>query len=315
MTMSAEDYEDRRRWMDAYIAAGGAWECADPAGRTPDEPELPCEQPNCNPTRVDLEVEKALLTLKHDRDCRLNVVVEPDDVQVQECKIEIRRESAADWCTLSRRQTEDPWQAKIAGKFKLRGVVKICGREHTTAEKSVEVQFPDYGEITGDAGVHAACATEWQQTLADCTEDPNRRRERGFWIRLNTATNAYEFTATLTGSWRGPTQGASVPLPARPADAPATPAPCDAGATYSVASFHTHTPTAFRAALVPAGSTRGVGPSGADQGIDTGDQVPGVVNDYTESPAGSGSIPMGHPENSAAQLYHSLGLDRRPTPN
>lgn len=31
---SPSTYSDRKRWMDAYIAAGGAWECADPAGVT-----------------------------------------------------------------------------------------------------------------------------------------------------------------------------------------------------------------------------------------------------------------------------------------
>lgn len=98
-------------------------------------------------------------------------------------------------------------------------------------------------------------------------------------------------------------------MPARPADTPATPAPNVAGATYSVASFHTHTPTTYRTGL-----PRGVGPSGADNSADTADQVPGVVYDYTESPAGSGTIPMGHPEGAAAQRYHSMGLDRRPTP-
>ena len=65
----------------------------------------------------------------------------------------------------------------------------------------------------------------------------------------------------------------------------------------------------------PANSTRGVGPSGADNNFHTNQKLPGVVYDYEESPTGSGSIPMGHPESSSAILYHSMGTDRRPTPN
>ncbi len=273
----------------------------------------PC--PNCTPSSVVLEVQKNRLTLKHDRDCRLHVNVQPATVTVDRYRIEIKRASGGSWCTLSNRQTEDPWSAKIAGRFKLRGVASICGTEHFSAEQDVEVQFPDYSQIVGDAAVASATSTEWQNTLADCTQNPNQRRERGFWIKLNTTSNSYEFTGTVTGNWSGPAAGASVPLPSRPADSPASPTPCDAGATYSVASFHTHTPTEFRAAANPRGTVRPVGPSGADNRIDTSDDVPGVVYDYVESPAGSGSVPMGHPESGAATLYHSQGRTRRTTPS
>lgn len=305
----------RKEWVELYKKHGGKEEGDEkPPAKKPDNPAEPC--PNCTPSSVDLEVEKNQLTLKHDRECKLEIKVAPDNVAVSAYRIEIRRESEANqWCVLSNQQLEDPWKAKIAGKFKLRGVVTICGKEHMTAEKDVEVQFPDYAQIVADAKVAAETSTEWQNTLNDCTEDPNQRRERGFWIQLNTKSDEYEFTATVMGSWSGPTAGASVPLPSRPADSPANPKPCDDGATYSVASFHTHTPTEFRAAENPPGTTRGVGPSGADNRIDTQDDVPGVVYDYVESSGGSGEIPMGHPKDSPAQLYHSRGRDRRSTPN
>jgi hypothetical protein len=282
-------------------------------GGTPaDCPTAPC--PECKITSVTLEVQKDKLTLKHDRENNLEIKVTGTNFTVTEYRIEIKRASGGPWCVLKREQKMTPWKAVIAGKFKLRGVIKACGAEHMSAEKDVEVQFPTYAQIVGDATAKSAMDSEWTGTLADCTETPNQRRERGYWIRLNTKDNAYEHTATVLAPFEPPASGAGVDIGSRPADSPATPDPCADGATYSVASFHTHTPTEFRVAANPPGSTRGVGPSGADNTIDTSDDVPGVVYDYVESPAGSGSIPMGHPKSSASQLYHSRGKDRRTTP-
>ena len=59
---------------------------------------------------------------------------------------------------------------------------------------------------------------------------------------------------------------------------------------------------------------QGERPAILSRGYRRRDDVPGVVYDFVESPAGSGSIPMGHPKASAAQLYHSRGKDRRTTP-
>lgn len=272
----------------------------------------PC--PLCKITSVDLNLEKPMLTLKHNRECKLEIVVTGSNYTVTEYRIEIKRASGGGWCVIDRKQTIAPWKAVIAGKFKLRGVIKACGGEHMSPEKDVEVQFPSYSEIVGDATASSAMGTEWQSTLTDCTEVPNLRREHGYWVRLNTKTDAYEKTATVQSAASVPADGAGVDIGGRPADAPVTPDPCSDGGTYSVASFHTHTPTTFRAAAVPAGATRPIGPSGADNRIDTHDDVPGVVYDFVESPAGSGSIPMGHPKTSAVQLYHSRGKERRTTP-
>jgi hypothetical protein len=158
--------------------------------------------------------------------------------------------------------------------------------------------FPSYDMIVADANVQARTNAAWGNTLAAAT--PAGRREEGFWIRLNTQTGRYEFTPTVLGPVVGPMAGGSVVLGARPADlAPGTPT-----AVYTVASFHTHTPTAFR----PVG--RPVGPSGADHTADTSDDVVGVVYDYREIAPGAGTIPAGHPLASPADLYHS-GPDRR----
>jgi len=325
LTMGPEDAALRKKWMDAYVDAGGGHKVVKPSGKKPKDTKVKC--PEKKPEVVcgicggpiqhsaDLAVGKNLLTLKHDNQCKLEITVSPAGTAVETYKIEAKRASGGPWCTLANGQVVDKWKATIAGKFKLRGVAKISGKDHLSAEKDLEVRVPSYSEITGDPNVQTAISNEWTTTLADCTNAPNRRRERGFWIQLNTKTDAYEHTATLSGDWVGPTDGASVPLPSRPADKPASPTPCDNGATYPVASFHTHTPTEFRAGSEPAGTTRGVGPSGADNNIDNTDDVPGVVYDYIESPAGSGEIPMGHPKNSAAKMYHSMGKDRRSTPS
>ncbi len=49
---SCGSYPERKRWMDAYIAAGGAWECACPDGRAPSDPAQPCggATPTCTIT-------------------------------------------------------------------------------------------------------------------------------------------------------------------------------------------------------------------------------------------------------------------------
>lgn len=306
----------RAEWVALYEKHNGAVEPDPPTPKEPDDPVEPCPCEQCiEATSATLTSSKALLTLKHDRETRLEVTVAPASAVIESARIEIRRESGTAWCTISSRQLEDPWQAKIAGKFKLRGIATVCGTEHTSAEVDLEVQFPQYSEIVADAQVVTDTDAAWQATLADCTDTPNnQRRERGFWIELDTSADTYRAGPLVLGAFNGPTAGASVPLPTRPADTPAAPDPCAAGAVYRVASFHTHTPTEFRAAANPPGTTRGIGPSGADQRIDTSDDVPGVVYDFVESPAGSGSIPMGHPKSSAAQRYHSVGKTRRTTP-
>ena len=275
----------------------------------------PCPATHCTPSSIVLDIQKNNLTLKHDRESKLEVKVSPASITVDSYRIEIKRVSGGVWCGISNSNIEDPWEAKIAGKYKIRGVATICGTEHFTSEKNMEVKFPTYAEIVSDAGVITETDREWQLTLNDATQVPNQRRERGFWIRLNTATNSYEFSNHVQGAFVGPGAFANIPLSSRPTDSPANPGPCDAGATYSVASFHTHPPNEFRAVAFPPSVTQPIGPSIADNNVDNGDDVPGVVYDHEESPAGSGAVPMGHPESSPAIRYHSRGKNNRSTPN
>ncbi|MBL8166105.1 MAG: hypothetical protein JNJ61_29250, partial [Anaerolineae bacterium] len=92
-----------------------------------------------------------------------------------------------------------------------------------------------------------------------------------------------------------------VEIGSRPADS----SPGTETAVYTVASFHTHTPTTYRTV------GRAIGPSEADHRVDTSDDVTGVVYDYEASPAGSGSIPAAHPIDSAAKVYQSGPVSRQ----
>jgi hypothetical protein len=81
----------------------------------------------------------------------------------------------------------------------------------------------------------------------------------------------------------GPVAGAGVGLPGSPRDVLATPSAVDACATYPVASFHWNIAPGFRTAAVTPGSTRGIGPSGADNAFNTTNDVPGVVYDFVDA--------------------------------
>ena len=247
---------------------------------------------------------QSLLTLKHNRDTDLKINGLPTGFSPS-CRIEIKRTSDLSWHVLSNSRHLNPWSVNIAGTFHLRGVATLEGHEFYSTNIIVNVQFPSYTEIVSDPFVQAVTDAEWAYTLSDCTDNPNQRRERGFWIYLNTANNCYEIDNHTLGNWTAPVYIAAVQLPPRPADIPMNILPNANGASYPVASFHTHTPTTYRAI------GRKIGPSSSDRSADLLADVPGIVYDYTESPTGSGSIPSAHPEDSPAQCYHSLGKNRR----
>jgi hypothetical protein len=282
----------------------------DAVGAPAPPPPPPCQ----NPT-VDLEVEKPTLTLRHDHANKLKIVVSPASCRATEYKIEIKRASGGGWFQLANTRSFR-WIARVAGKFKLRGTAKVDGSDVQSGEKDVEVKFPTYAQIVSDGRVLAAARREWALTLRDCT--PPRRRERCFWIQLDTKLNRYLCAPRSNGAWVGPNQGASVAPPPRPPDNPASPDPNAKGARYVVSMFHTHTATTYR----PGPGVRPLGPSGADGNFHNAHQVPGVVYDYVSpvpaTPANPhGAIPMGHPLAAPAMLYRSVGagnIDPRPTP-
>ena len=256
---------------------------------------------------LKLTVQHATRDLMDQNTFRIAVMPEATAVgSLTQPAIEIRRAAEAQWHELAAAVELADYVQRVAGVFSLRGRALASGFACSTAEEALEVRFPAYAGIVADAGVQARTDQAWQSTLAAAT--PTSRREEGFWIRINTEAGSAgcEFTATVTGPPVGPGQGATINLGSRPADNPASPAP-NTNATYTVASFHTHTPTTYRTVGRP------VGPSDADRRQDASDDVAGVAYDCVESPAGSGRIPPGHPLDGPAQRYHS-GPDRRSTP-
>ena len=67
----------------------------------------------------------------------------------------------------------------------------LLGSDYVSPELELEVQFPSIGQIMSDPAVVVRATNEWALTLSDCTQTPNLRRERGFWISLDTGSNAY----------------------------------------------------------------------------------------------------------------------------
>lgn len=253
--------------------------------------------------KVELDIDHSVITLLSTN--KLTATVTPVGLTVSTYQFEIKRPSETVWTQLANSSSNTFTQAtRVAGHFKVRATATISGVNCVSDEKDVEHQFPSYSDIVGDGDVQTATDNAWSETKAATTT--TSRREEGFWIRLNTTSGKYEVTSTIIGPVVDNSSTGSVVLGSRPADSPTNPAP-NGSATYSVGSFHTHTPMTYRS------GTRSVGPSSGDQTADTSDDVAGVVYDYLESPAGSGSIPGGHPLDSPAQLYHS-GPTRRSTP-
>lgn len=157
-----------------------------------------------------------------------------------------------------------------------------------TGGGSAATTFPTYAQITGDATVTTAMDAAWTATKAATTR--TSRREQGFWIKYDTASSSYTCSPTFTGPSVGPGETGAADPGSKPADS---------GTIFTVGLFHTHTPTTYRT------GTRGVGPSSADNRFHNSNSVVGVIYDYVESPAGSGTIPGGHPLDSAATRYHS----------
>ncbi|MET0650004.1 MAG: Calx-beta domain-containing protein [Pyrinomonadaceae bacterium] len=263
-----------------------------------------CKSGNCEPIKVELDVASATITLLDMNTLTAKVTPTGGSGEITKYKFEIKRTSEATWHTLQEDASGTfSKKAKVAGKFKVRLTATLSdGTETTSPEKDLEVQFPSYADIVGDGDVVSATDAAWAATLADAT--PTQRRERGFWIRLNTSTEKYEVTSTDFGPFVGNAGQGTVNLSPKPADSPASPTPLDTP-TYTVASFHTHTPTFYRT------SGRVVGPSNQDGIADMADNVTGVVYDYEGNALGE--APPGWPLNSPARRYRS-GPNRRSTP-
>jgi len=216
---------------------------------------------------------------------------------------EVRRAASTNWYTI----TNGPSSAvttvvAVAGTFNVRVTAWLTNAVAISTEREFVAQFPSYQEIIANTAVIQRTSQAWSNTLAATTS--TGRREEGFWIQVNTQSQRYEFAATDIGPTVGPYTNASVRPRSKPSDSHLTPSPIDRP-TYTIAYFHTHTPTTYR----PHG--RAVGPSRADSLFHNNYDVVGVVQDY--SAISGGNIPSNHPIGSASQLYHS-GPNRRTLP-
>ena len=269
-----------------------------------------------------LSANRRLLTLKHDSDLFLDLSVEaPTGDPATGAHVEIRRQGEGHpWLELGSGNALRPWTAKAAGHFLLRGVATCHGSDYSSSEIELEVQFPSIGQIMSDPAVIVRATNEWALTLADCTQTPNLRRERGFWISLDTGTDAYVCGPSILGPLIGPTDDGHVPLGAVPADNPRQPSPTTDGAVYPVAAFHTHTPTTYLVSDDPLHpQVKPVGPSGDDFTNAVLRAIPGIAFDFDPKPGcfsteGDPSIPMGWPKESPASMYEISPPERRPTP-
>ncbi|MDD2480004.1 MAG: hypothetical protein PHS31_08945 [Victivallaceae bacterium] len=249
------------------------------------------------PFTANLDVSKSSMTLKHDRESNLSIVTNPTSVagKASSPKIEIKRSSKTTWYELEDSLELQPWRTNIAGTFKLRGNIKLNNKEHLSSEKNVTVNFPTYAQIIADSSVSSSMSTMWTATLNDCTQTPNnQRREKGFWISLNTSTNSYQIGSTINGPYVGPDDYATINLGKRPGSSLSSPNPNASGTIYAVSSFHTHPP--FTYANISGIS----GPSDPDRAADYFDNVAGIVYDYVQR-----NIPAGYPKNSPAQTHES----------
>ena len=218
------------------------------------------------------------------------------------------------WTTLGNRPTLSYVQ-RIAGTFTLDAYVTVGGVRFDSLFVNITVQFPSYTQIIASSTVQNFAFAAWNDTLIYAQNNPgtpdakgaypnSRRREAGFWITLDTSTGRYQTTLPQYGPAVGPDVTAYIDLTEKPKDKQPNPQLADGSAVYLVASFHTHTPTTYRA------KGRGVGPSDTDQKGDNSDNLVGVVYDYVGI---GGNAPAGFPLQSPARFYAS-GPERRSTP-
>jgi hypothetical protein len=267
--------------------------------------------------KFDFTISKSDLTLKHNCKTTLIVTAEPAS-KISNPTVQITRSGVIDgvpvtpeWLDLLDGRGTIPWTGRVAGNFKLRAKAMIDGKEHLTEERDLTVKFPTFDQITSDPTVNTAMASEWQATLDDyktLLQSINGvlvndwvRRERGFWVLLNTGGDGTYSCANYTqGGFAHPLYPSlSIDLGTRPPANLSAVSPAAQGAMYTVASFHTHPPEHPDSQGRPSGPSD-YGNGKGDKPQDERDNVAGIVYDYTANP-----VPRGHPKNSLAKAYNS----------
>jgi hypothetical protein len=246
---------------------------------------------------------------------RFGATFYPPGTRATKFEWEMKRTDQSKWTQLGETPVpEFHYTVRAAGHFKWRAIARNAvppgGRPRTltTPAYPLEVRFPTWAEISRDEAVKSLRDGLWSRTLNFANE--RRKQEYGSWITLDTCSGRYGRTATIEGLVVKPNEVGGIDLGPRPPDTP-SPDPVKGCSTYTVASFHTHTP----ATHWTREEWKGVGPSPNDKENATRRKTPGGVYDYIEKPPGSGSesIPPGHPKGSPAQFYLS-GPPQRPTP-
>jgi hypothetical protein len=186
---------------------------------------------------------------------------------------------------------EPDWDAPIESEADTRTERAEGGPAPAAAPAAAPTTFPGYASMRGNATVRQEQWDAWKDTIRSTTA--TGRREQGFWIQWDAstvanATGSFRCVGHTTGPVVGAGTGATINLGTKPADT---------GGWYTVGSFHTHTPTKYRAVGRP------VGPSSGDLTADTNDNVAGLVCDYVE--ARGGNIPAKWPLWSPHTIYHS----------
>lgn len=195
------------------------------------------------------------------------------------------------------------------GKFKVVALLIYKGTSIISETKEIEVQYPSYNDITSNATVKAAMEKTWEETKKAASA--TGRKEKGFWIYLNTSTGQYVCEdiddGPLVTGCEGTNGEISMPPPKsyRPSYSPVE------GGYYAVATFHTHTPLTYC-----TGERFPVGPSSTDIKWGNGNHMPGIVYDYIgKVQVGYDNVGIfgGHDINAPARLY-PFGPERAHTP-
>ena len=67
---------------------------------------------------------------------------------IENATVQIRRKNESAWLTLGSPSSLNPWSAKIAGIFEMRGIGTVNGKSVETPIEEVEVMFPRFEQIT-----------------------------------------------------------------------------------------------------------------------------------------------------------------------
>ena len=264
------------------------------------------------PLDAALSVSKEVLTLKHDNQATISIVHPNSGGECfSEGTILIRRVGEADWQILGTESDLDPWTARIAGRFELRGVASVGGVPVTTASTVVEVRFPSVEQIAADQNIIDMAGTAWFFTMVSCEDPPHYAQEYAFAIRLDTTNDTYVCGDLDPGPSLPPWETHWCIVDTDPYNMPESPNPTDLGAVYLVAGFHTHPSAEF---LFPYRKYRGVGPSGTDEETAGNQGIPGIVMDYAPPSRKLKRIPAGHPTSAPSMFFFTTNVIRRATP-